>query len=53
MTSATARRIDVHTHFLPDAYRAILARHGLDMIAGAPVREWSHNCTSTHRKERL
>jgi predicted TIM-barrel fold metal-dependent hydrolase len=34
-------RIDVHTHFVPDGYRAVLARHGLDMIAGTPVPDWS------------
>ena len=34
-------RIDVHTHFLPDGYRAVLARHELDMIGGTPVPDWS------------
>jgi 6-methylsalicylate decarboxylase len=34
-------RIDVHTHFLPDGYRAVLARHGQDAIAGAQVPDWS------------
>lgn len=34
-------RIDLHTHFVPDGYRAVLARHGLDAIAGVPVPEWS------------
>ena len=37
----SAGRIDVHTHFLPDGYRAALARHELDAVAGAPVPEWS------------
>jgi len=37
----TAARIDLHTHFVPDRYRAVLARHGLDTIAGVPVPEWS------------
>jgi predicted TIM-barrel fold metal-dependent hydrolase len=36
-----AGRIDVHTHFLPDDYQEILARHGQDTIAGTPVPEWS------------
>jgi hypothetical protein len=31
-------RIDIHTHFLPAAYRAVLARHGLDAIAGTKGR---------------
>jgi predicted TIM-barrel fold metal-dependent hydrolase len=35
------RRIDLHTHFLPDGYRKVLARHGQDTIAGTPVPEWS------------
>jgi hypothetical protein len=30
------RRIDLHTHFLPDGYREVLARHGQDTIAGTP-----------------
>lgn len=34
-------RIDLHTHFVPDGYRAVLARHGHDMIAGTPVPDWS------------
>jgi predicted TIM-barrel fold metal-dependent hydrolase len=34
-------RIDIHCHFLPDGYRAVLARHGLDNIAGAQVPDWS------------
>ena len=34
-------RIDIHTHFLPDGYREVLARHGLDAIAGTPVPDWS------------
>ena len=34
-------RIDVHTHFVPDGYRAVLARHGHDTIAGTPVPDWS------------
>jgi 6-methylsalicylate decarboxylase len=37
----TRGRIDLHTHFLPDAYRAVLTRHGQDTIAGTPVPEWS------------
>lgn len=37
----SARRIDIHTHFLPDSYRAVLARHGLETIAGTPVPAWS------------
>jgi len=41
MTTAGSGRIDVHTHFLPTGYRAVLARHGLDTIAGTPVPEWS------------
>jgi len=41
MRSSRAGRIDVHTHFLPDSYRAVLARHGLDKIAGTSVPEWS------------
>jgi 6-methylsalicylate decarboxylase len=34
-------RIDVHTHFLPEQYRAALVRHGQDTIAGAQVPDWS------------
>jgi 6-methylsalicylate decarboxylase len=34
-------RIDVHCHYLPDAYRAVLARHGQDAIAGTSVPDWS------------
>jgi 6-methylsalicylate decarboxylase len=41
MTSAGAGRIDVRTHFLPDGYRDILARHGHGTIAGTAVPEWS------------
>jgi predicted TIM-barrel fold metal-dependent hydrolase len=37
----SARRIDVHAHFLPAGYRAVLARHELDEIAGVQVPEWS------------
>jgi 6-methylsalicylate decarboxylase len=36
-----AGRIDLHCHFLPDGYRATLAGHGLDNIAGAQVPDWS------------
>jgi 6-methylsalicylate decarboxylase len=41
MSLVSDGRIDIHTHFLPEGYRAVLARHGLDTIAGTPVPEWS------------
>jgi 6-methylsalicylate decarboxylase len=41
MTPVSAGRIDLHTHFLPAGYRALLARHDLDTIAGSAVPEWS------------
>jgi predicted TIM-barrel fold metal-dependent hydrolase len=34
-------RIDIHAHFLPDAYRSVLRSHGLEDIAGVSVPEWS------------
>jgi predicted TIM-barrel fold metal-dependent hydrolase len=34
-------RIDVHAHFLPDAYRDVLAHHELTQIGGVPTPEWS------------
>jgi hypothetical protein len=37
----SAGRVDVHTHILPGGYRAALARHGLEAIAGAAAPEWS------------
>jgi hypothetical protein len=33
MTLVGEGRNDIHTHFLPDGYRAALRRHGLDTIA--------------------
>ncbi|MEC8429154.1 MAG: amidohydrolase family protein [Pseudomonadota bacterium] len=33
-------RIDVHHHLIPPAFRAAMAKNGLDKVAGAPLPEW-------------
>jgi 6-methylsalicylate decarboxylase len=37
----THGRIDLHTHFIPDGYRAVVARHGTDAAMGMPLPDWS------------
>lgn len=36
----TAGRVDVHAHFLPEAYRTALAVAGFERVDGMPVPDW-------------
>jgi len=38
--SVTAR-IDVHQHMIPEAYRELLAKHGIDAAGGRDLPDWS------------
>lgn len=35
------RRIDIHSHYFPPAYKELLRRHGMDVLDGVKAPEWS------------
>ena len=39
-TPVPSGRVDVHAHYLPEAYRAALGAAGFEMVDGMPVPAW-------------